>query len=272
MTATKIVKFRLDGEGSREKLPKLKESVVEQAVAIYEEPCFTGPNYYDMICEKIQGLDVTPSQLKEIAETLEKKHAADEYYPDLKLNKSKDYDVTAGYFLTALVNHSSETTFEFKTRCGLYGVGWKLKAGKELTVTGDLGNHVANEMEGGKLHVRGSVRDLLGNKMTGGEIIVEKNAGNYAGQCMGGGSIHIKGRAWEQTGQDMSDGKITVDGDVGSWLGAKMTGGYIRVKGNAGEDTGIWMESGEIEVDGKIAELSDKYFGGKIWGGGLQRR
>ncbi|MFP3909528.1 MAG: formylmethanofuran dehydrogenase subunit C, partial [Archaeoglobaceae archaeon] len=54
--------------------------------------------------------------------------------------------------------------------------------------------------------VSGNAGDILGEKMSGGEIIVEGNAGHWVGDDMSGGVIKIKGEftpSEERTGGEI---------------------------------------------------------------------
>lgn len=102
-----------------------------------------------------------------------------------------------GLFLSAFCNASSED----RLRLDLSGqnlrlplVGYRLRAGLSLVVTGNLGDLTGISLAGGHLTVNGNVGSHLGAGMTGGRIDVSGDAGRSVGEQMADGEIHIEGR------------------------------------------------------------------------------
>ncbi|MFH0860872.1 MAG: hypothetical protein V1921_06690 [Candidatus Altiarchaeota archaeon] len=228
MTGTKVVKLKLEDDG-REKLPPLKEdSIVAHVVEVYGQREYRGrfteiAEYYDNLLEDIEGLDVRPRQLQRIYDTLE------ETYPKEPKHVNK-----LGIFLTALIQKSTSEEFELKVRKPLGHLGYLLKGGKKITVSGNLGEAAGHCMKDGKLIVKGNTGDTTGWGLEGGEIILEGNAGKNTAHGMKGGTLHIRG--------------------------------------NSGIWTATAMEGGILKVDGKIKEISDDYRSGEIWEGNVRRR
>ncbi|MEA2070038.1 MAG: formylmethanofuran dehydrogenase subunit C [Asgard group archaeon] len=102
-------------------------------------------------------------------------------------------------------------------------VGEKMTGGK-IIINGDIGMHLGVEMTGGQIHVEGSVDDFAGANISGGEIIIKGQAGHYLG-----GSLR------------------------GDWQGMK--GGHIKIVGNVGNECGIWMRNGFIEITGDVSSF-----------------
>jgi formylmethanofuran dehydrogenase subunit C len=110
-----------------------------------------------------------------------------------------------------------------------------MKSG-EITINGDAGMHLGEEMKGGKITVHGNVEAWAGSMMSSGTIEIHGNAGDYLAAPYRGST------------KGMHDGKITVYGNVGNEAGASMKRGVIRVYGNAGQFTGFRMRDGTICV------------------------
>jgi len=106
----------------------------------------------------------------------------------------------------------------------------------EITVHGNVGMHLGEEMRGGKIVVQGNVESWLGSMMKDGLIEVHGNAGDYVGAPYRGCSEGMRG------------GKITVYGNVGNEAGAYMRNGIIKIYGDAGQFTGLRMHDGTIYV------------------------
>ncbi|MFX1348922.1 MAG: formylmethanofuran dehydrogenase subunit C [Promethearchaeota archaeon] len=116
--------------------------------------------------------------------------------------------------------------------------------GNEEKTLGDFFNISGNggEINDTKIIIEGDVSNVkrIGEKMTGGEIVINGNVG-----------MHV--------GNNMSGGKILVNGDADDWAGAMLKGGELEITGNAGHYVGaayrgFWkgMENGLIKVKGKI--------------------
>lgn len=135
----------------------------------------------------------------------------------------------------------------------------------EITVIlkGDLNKYkrIGQKMSGGEILIQGSIGMHLGFQMSGGKIIVIGDADDFAGANMAGGMIHIKGNAGHYLGgsirgdwRGMSEGSITVDGNVGNECGVWMRDGLLEIGGKANMFLGIHMHQGEIIVQGDVEE------------------
>ncbi|MFH0860845.1 MAG: hypothetical protein V1921_06555 [Candidatus Altiarchaeota archaeon] len=228
MTGTKVIKLKLE-EGSGEKLPALKDPVVEGAAALYRSmEMFPKYDYGDQPEERYQellgmsvGLNVTPVQVQRIIERLEQDHSEEEYYAD-----------KAGLLLTALVQGSKSNEFEFTAKKKLNYLGFMLEEGKTVKVNGDLGERIGRKMRGGSIDVSGSVGDEAGWEMRGGEITIGKDAGDWTGFEMHDGRIHVKGNTDGYAGSGMYDGEIQVDGNAGRKTAEGKRGGVLDIKGD----------------------------------------
>ncbi len=111
----------------------------------------------------------------------------------------------AGLFLSAIINGGKDNDYVIHTtqfRKPLHYLGYENT--KNITVKGNAG-------------------DCLANNMSKGKITVEGNAGDDVCLCMFGGEVRIKGNAIGIIGNLMKGGEIRVDGETGA-IGHVITG------------------------------------------------
>ncbi len=136
-------------------------------------------------------------------------------------------------------------------------------SGGRLVVRGGAGDYLGQEMKGGGI-VCSSCGDYAFRKMAGGWGVVRGDAGNHLGVGNSGGRIAVKGRAGARAGWLMRSGRIWVAKDAGEYLGLMMGGGSISVGGRAGPRAGWRMKGGLIEAEGYGPEAGDGKVGGRI--------
>ena len=152
-------------------------------------------------------------------------------------------------------------------------VGLELEGGSIILDQG--GEHVGERMSGGRIVVQGAAGDYLGQEMTGGGIVaagcrdyafrqmkggwgvVKGEAGKFLGLGNSGGRIAIHGSCRERAGWLMRSGRLYVRGDAGEYLGLLMSGGEIRVRGKAGWRAGWRRKGGRIAASCFGPEAAD---------------
>ncbi|OPY53008.1 MAG: Tungsten-containing formylmethanofuran dehydrogenase 2 subunit C [Methanosaeta sp. PtaU1.Bin112] len=125
-------------------------------------------------------------------------------------------------------------------------VGERMTGGK-IVVQGRAGDYLGQEMEGGGVIASGC-RDYAFRNMRGGYGVVRGDAGKFAGLGNCCGRIAVLGSCKERAGWLMSGGSLHVRGDCGEYLGILMSGGRITVKGKAGRRAGWRMKGGSIKA------------------------
>jgi hypothetical protein len=121
----------------------------------------------------------------------------------------KDFSDKAGFYLSALINTSKGREFVIHTAHLteiVNFIGYRNK--RTITVHGDTGWCVGDEMKSGT-------------------VIVDGDAGHNMGYGMRGGTITVKGNAGDAVGNYMRRGTIIVAGDTGGDIGEQMKGGEI---------------------------------------------
>ncbi len=130
-------------------------------------------------------------------------------------------------------------------------IGEKMSGG-EIVIKGNAGMHTGDFMSGGKIVVEGNVESFCATEMRGGEFIVRGNAGDYLGSAYRGNWVGMNG------------GLIVVEGNVGRELCTYMSGGKVIVKGNAGDFAGAHMKKGFIVIEGDARRVGAQMLGGTI--------
>lgn len=185
----------------------------------------------------------------------------------------KKYCLIWGY-LTSLAAERSVTPLKLPSRDY---VGLELRHG--TIMLSDAGDHVGERMSGGRIVVQGCVGDYLGQGMQGGRIIargcrdyafrnmhdgigvVLGDAGKFLGIGNSGGRIVVRGSCKERAGWLMRSGSLKVFGDAGEYLGILMSGGRILVKGCAARRAGWRKKGGSISAGGFGPEAADDVIG-----------
>ncbi|MFH0860862.1 MAG: hypothetical protein V1921_06640 [Candidatus Altiarchaeota archaeon] len=188
MTGTKVVKLKLDAEGVGDKLPKLKDPIVEAAVRVFDENEWVSDAFtdYNNLDEKLQGISVTEDGLNRVIEIIEASHE-----PDGALKRN------LGLFVTALVKNSPKNRFTVRAKNPLTYLGFAMDKGKGITVEGDVGDMTGYHMAGGRVTVKGNAKDGTGCNMVAGRIVVEGNARDGTGDMMKGGILDVLGEIRE---------------------------------------------------------------------------
>jgi len=88
----------------------------------------------------------------------------------------------------------------------------------------------------------------IGEKMTGGEIIVNGDVGMHVGNLMTGGKILVNGNADDWAGAMLNGGELEITGDAGHYVGAAYRGfwkgmqnGTIKIHGKVGDEALTWV-------------------------------
>ena len=132
-----------------------------------------------------------------------------------EFQNEKLFGQKAGFLLSALMNNAEASDFVIHTRhLQLPPDYLGYKNTKNITVKGNINDHVGDSMKGGTITVEGDARDWVGSNIHGGAIIVKGNAGRVLGLEMKGGSITVEGNAGDMLGWDMKGGEIHVEGGI----------------------------------------------------------
>ncbi len=156
---------------------------------------------------------------------------------------------------------------EAKALGDFFGVSGKTAdiADTKIVIDGDVSNvkRIGEKMTGGEIVINSSVGMHVGNNMSGGKIIVYGNADDWAGAMLNGGELEITGNAGNYVGaayrgfwKGMQNGIIKVHGRIGdealTWVnGSKPAKRFpTLICGSAGSFLGIHSHGGTIIVEG----------------------
>lgn len=143
-------------------------------------------------------------------------------------------------------NFAGKSVDEIKTLVVYHGNEEKT-IGDYFDVSGSSG-----EVNDTKIILEGNLSNVkrIGEKMTGGEIVINSNVGMHVGNQMKGGKITVNGNADDWAGAMLEGGELEITGDAGNYVGAAYRGywqgmknGTIRVKGKVGHEALLWAKS-----------------------------
>jgi len=141
-----------------------------------------------------------------------------------------------------------------KNAAHLHGLAAGLKHG-EVIIEGCSGDYLGVLNDGATITVKGDAGKYLADNMTRGKVLVEGEADYGAGQYCYGGTVVIKGSAGDFTATMNKGATIIVGGDVGCEAGTYMLAGELIIVGNAGANLGNYLIRGSIYVGGEWASL-----------------
>lgn len=118
---------------------------------------------------------------------------------------------------------------DIKGHAGYYCAGMNKKA--HVTVYGNVGPGVAENMMSGSVRVKGDASQAAGATAHGGLLVIEGNAGARCGISMKGIDIVVKGNIGHMSCFMGQAGTLVVCGDAGDALGDSLYEVHIYVKG-----------------------------------------
>jgi len=160
----------------------------------------------------------------------------------LKLKNKKAYPIEAESITPD--NFAGKSTDDIK-KLPIYCGNEKLTIDDIFSVSGK-GGEVANT----KIIIDGDLSNVkrIGEKMTGGEIVINSNVGMHVGSEMTGGKILVNGNADDWAGAMLNGGELEITGNAGNYVGAAhrgywkgMQNGVIKVKGKVGHEALTWV-------------------------------
>jgi glutamate synthase domain-containing protein 3 len=120
-------------------------------------------------------------------------------------------------------------TIEIRGHVGYYCGGMNQHA--ELTIHGNAGVGVGENMMSGRIHVRGDASQSAGATAQGGLLVVDGNAGARCGISMKGVDIVVKGSVGHHSAFMAQAGRLVVLGDAGEALGDSLYEARLYVRG-----------------------------------------
>ena len=165
---------------------------------------------------------------------------------DIKLMIKKDSKMPIEADSITPDNFAGKSIEEIK-KLVVYNGNEMFSIGDFFEVSGKSG-----ELNDLKIIIDGDVSNVkrIGEKMTGGEIVINGNVGMHVGNQMEGGKILVNGNADDWAGAMLQGGELEITGDAGNYVGAAYRGywkgmqnGVIKVNGKVGHESMLWARS-----------------------------
>ena len=162
----------------------------------------------------------------------------------LKLKKDPDFPLEAESITPD--NFAGKSIDDIK-KLVIYHGNEELTIGDLFNVSGDSG-----DKDDLKIIIGGNLSNVkrIGEKMSGGEIIINSDVGMHVGNTMSGGKILVNGNADDWAGAMLEGGELEITGNAGNYVGAAYRGywqgmknGIIKVKGKIGVEAMTWAKS-----------------------------
>ncbi len=112
---------------------------------------------------------------------------------------------------------------------GYYCAG--MNSGADITINGNAGPGVAENMMGGRVHVQGDASQAAGATGHGGLLVIDGNASARCGISMKGIDIVVKGSVGHMSAFMAQSGNLVILGDAGEALGDSLYEARIFVRG-----------------------------------------
>lgn len=138
----------------------------------------------------------------------------------------------------------------------------------EFVVVGTRGAHaLACGLEGDlDVSINGHVGYYCGGMNKTARITIEGNAGTGVAENMMSGRVHVKGDASQSAGATGCGGLLVIDGNASARLGISLRGLDIVVKGSVGHMAAFMAQAGNIVILGDAGDaLGDSLYEARIY-------
>ncbi len=191
--------------------------------------------------EETVTFDLASAGLRELNETLQALPADTNRTAWTILNPQGGHAIAVG--LTVPVSVTIEG------HAGYYCAG--MNDGATITITGNAGTGVAENMMSGLVHVKGDASQSAGATAHGGLLVIDGNASARCGISMKGIDIVVKGSVGHMSAFMAQSGNLVVCGDAGDALGDSLYEARLFVKGKVAS-LGADCEKKEMTEEDKI--------------------
>ena len=149
--------------------------------------------------------------------------------------------------LQALGPATNETAWTVQNPRGAHAVAVGVTAPVAVSIEGHVGYYCAGMNDGAAITIAG-------------------NAGTGVAENMMSGTVHVKGDASQAAGATAHGGLLIIDGNAAARCGISMKGIDIVVKGSVGHMSGFMAQSGNLVICGDAGEaLGDSLYEAKIF-------
>lgn len=124
-----------------------------------------------------------------------------------------------------------------------------------IEINGHVGYYCGGMNQNAELTINGNAGPGLAENMMSGRVVVNGNASQYCGATAHGGQLIIKGNAAARCGISMKGVDIVVNGSIGHMSAFMAQSGRLVVCGDAGDSLGDSIYEARIYVKGEVASL-----------------
>ncbi len=157
--------------------------------------------------------------------------------------------------LSGLPADTNQTFWHVVNPRGAHAVAVGVTAPVSVSIDGHVGYYCAGMNDGAAITVRGNAGPGVAENMMSGSVRVMGDASQAAGATAHGGLLVIEGNASARCGISMKGVDIVVKGSVGHMSAFMAQTGNLVVLGDAGEALGDSLYEARIFVRGTVASL-----------------
>jgi glutamate synthase domain-containing protein 3 len=157
--------------------------------------------------------------------------------------------------LQALDAKTNETAWNILNPRGAHAVAVGITVPVSVNIDGHVGYYCAGMNDGGKITIHGNAGPGVAENMMSGLVHVLGDASQAAGATAHGGLLVIEGNASARCGISMKGVDIVVKGSVGHMSAFMAQSGNLVILGDAGEALGDSLYEAKIFVQGEVASL-----------------
>jgi glutamate synthase domain-containing protein 3 len=166
-----------------------------------------------------------------------------------------DLAVSSVRELNAELHAPTSKSYEVRNPSGAHAIAAGVDAEITVHVRGHVGYYCAGMNDGGVITVHGNAGTGVAENMMSGSVRVRGDASQSAGATAHGGLLVIEGSASMRCGISMKGVDVVVGGGVGP-MGAFMAqAGRLVVCGDAGDGLGDSIYEARVYVRGRVGEL-----------------
>jgi len=170
---------------------------------------------------------------------------------DLAVEKLRALNST----LAALAPETNQTSWHIQNPRGEHAIAVGVTVPVAISIDGHVGYYCAGMNDGAAITINGNAGPGVAENMMSGTVHVKGDASQAAGATAHGGMLIIDGNASARCGISMKGVDIIVKGSVGHMSAFMAQSGNLLVLGDAGEALGDSLYEARIFVRGKVASL-----------------
>jgi glutamate synthase domain-containing protein 3 len=154
-----------------------------------------------------------------------------------------------------LMQRASTGTFLVRNPRGAHALAAGLDGDVDVTITGHVGYYCGGMNKRARITIEGNAGTGVAENMMSGRVHVKGDASQSAGATGVGGLLVIDGNASARLGISLRGLDIVVKGSIGHMAAFMAQAGNIVVLGDAGEALGDSIYEARLYVRGKVASL-----------------